>query len=95
MDDRMAERLAERRAQQAANAPRAERCKLCGGLGWILDCNDIGRPGPRMVEFIACPIPDFDCPTSGQEIQGVCFKGPVFTHVSRHPASGIVMRVSK
>lgn len=72
-----------------------ERCPMCGGLGWILDCNDLGKPGPRMVEFIPCIFPE--CPESvnGQPIQSVCFKGIEFQSVARHPTQGYVMSVSR
>jgi hypothetical protein len=36
----------------------ADRCALCGTLGWVLDSSDMDKPGPRMVEMIECPIPD-------------------------------------
>lgn len=70
----------------------APRCPMCGGLGWTLDCNDLGKPGPRMAEFLPCFYPD--CTTSGQAIRSVCFKDAPFTRVSTSPIDGRVMSVS-
>lgn len=69
------------------------KCTLCGGLGWVLDCNDLGKPGPRMVEMQPCMLPD--CEVSGQPVRSVNFPlGPSFDHVSRHPLTGLVMSLS-
>jgi len=73
-------------------ATPAKRCSMCFGLGWVTDCNDLNKPGPRMVEFIPCFHPECDC--SGQEIQSLCFKGIEFQHVSIHPSKHYVMSVS-
>lgn len=70
----------------------AKGCSLCGMLGWVLDSSDVNRPSPRMVELIACPIPD--CEASGQPLQAVVFKGVRFTHASLHPSERYVMSVS-
>jgi hypothetical protein len=71
---------------------QSKRCPMCGGLGWVTDCNDLTKPGPRMVEFIQCFHPE--CDISGQPIASLNFKGVQFQHVSRHPAEGWVMSVS-
>ena len=68
------------------------RCPMCGNLGWVLDCNDLTRPGPRMAEFIECFYPE--CTVSGRPIQSVCFKGVEFQSVAKHPSKGFVMSVS-
>jgi hypothetical protein len=67
-------------------------CSMCGGLGWVLDCNDLGKPGPRMVEMLTCLLPD--CANSGQPIQSVNFPSSRFRSVARHPSEGFVMSVS-
>lgn len=66
-------------------------CSMCRGIGWILDANDIGKPRPRMVEFIECPLPD--CPVAGQPVQNVAFKGTPFDRASAGP-DGRIMSVS-
>lgn len=68
------------------------RCTLCGGLGWVLDCNDLDKPGPRMVEMLPCLLPD--CAASGQPVRSVNFPSSQFRSVARHPLSGFVMSVS-
>ena len=68
-------------------------CTLCHGVGWILDCNDLGKPGPRMLELIACPIPD--CSVSGQEVQSVQMKGIEFDRAAQHPRTGRIMAVHR
>lgn len=70
---------------------RAPRCEMCGGLGWVLDCSDLERPGPRMVEIIECLLPD----CQPQPVQRVVLKvdGLRFTEVSRHPKTGVVMSI--
>lgn len=67
-------------------------CPMCSGLGWVLDCNDLNKPGPRMAEMLPCFYPE--CTTSGQPIRAVSFKDTPFTRVSKHPHSGLVMSVS-
>lgn len=74
-----------------------ERCPMCFNLGWVMDCNDLGKPGPRLVEFMPCFYPE--CKPhpegpSGQPIGGVTFKFNKFNHVTRHPTEGHVLRVS-
>ena len=64
----------------------------CFDIGWVLDCNDLNKTGPRMVEFIPCIYPP--CEASGRPIQSVCFKGIEFKSVARHPVTGVVMSVS-
>lgn len=70
-----------------------ERCPMCGGLGWILDCNDLGKPGPRQAELLPCLLPD--CAASGQPLQSITFsQGPArFTTVTMHPSEGWFMAV--
>jgi hypothetical protein len=70
----------------------ADRCPMCGNLGWVTDCNDLNKPGPRMVEFLPCFYPT--CEVSGQPIQSLNFTGVRFQHVSKHPREGWVMAVS-
>lgn len=68
------------------------RCAMCGDLGWILDCNDLDKPGPRQAEMLPCLTPD--CEASGQPIQTLSFAGPRFDHASAHPRTGVLMSVS-
>jgi hypothetical protein len=70
----------------------SDRCEMCGRLGWVLDCNDLGKPGPRMVEFIPCFHPE--CSVSGQPLGVLSFKGVQFGHVSHHPRDWWVMSLS-
>jgi hypothetical protein len=69
------------------------RCPMCGDLGWILDCNDLGKTGGRMVELIPCILPD--CTTPPQPIESLCFKGVQFEAVVTHPSEGWVMAVKR
>ena len=79
-------------AEPASLKELRSRCPLCGNLGWVLDCNDLTRPGPRMAEFIECFHPE--CTVSGRPIQSVCFKGVEFQSVAWHPSKNFVMSVS-
>lgn len=66
------------------------RCSVCGGAGWIVDCNITQTP--RMLELIACIVPD--CEASGCEVQSIVFKGIQFRAVTTHPADSWVMSLS-
>lgn len=67
-------------------------CPMCGDLGWVLDCNDLGKPGARHVEFIKCFYPECEI---DERIGRLSFKGIRLTEVSRHPAEGYVMSVGE
>jgi len=73
--------------------PAMTDCPLCHGVGWVLDCNDLDKPGPRMLELIACPISD--CEASGQPLQSVQMKGPEFDRAAQHPRTGRIMAVHR
>jgi hypothetical protein len=69
------------------------RCPMCGDLGWTLDCNDLSKPGGRMVELIPCFHPE--CRTPPQPIESLCFKGVQFTAAVRHPSEGWIMAIKR
>lgn len=70
------------------------RCPMCGGTGWVIDCNVVGR-NPIQIELIECFHPMCDITDETRpEIASLVFKGPHFDHVSRHPTEGWIMSVS-
>lgn len=80
-------------AREMGTPLSVDRCTMCGDLGWILDCNDLGKPGSRMVELLPCLLPD--CEASGQPIQNLNFgRGAGFNHVSWQPGKRKIMSVS-
>jgi hypothetical protein len=84
----------DQESQEVEGGEGAEeaRCSMCGRLGWVLDCNDLNKPGPRMAEFIPCFHPE--CTMSGQPLGVLSFKGVQFGHASMHPRDGWVMSLS-
>lgn len=84
-----------RTGRRVARRPGSRaRCPMCGRLGWVLDCNDINRPGPRMVEFMPCFYPT--CEYSGQPIQSLAFKCALpFNRASHHPKGQGIMSVTR
>lgn len=71
--------------------PIKHRCTRCRGVGWVLECNDIGKPGPRQLELLPCIEPI--CTVSGQDLMGLTVNEAHFQHITRHPAENYVMRV--
>ena len=81
------------RAQASAPDPETTKCPLCFRNGWVLDCNDLTKAGPRMFEFIPCFYPT--CPDSGRLVFSVAFKGGAkFRNVARHPSEQYVTSLS-
>lgn len=69
-----------------------EVCPMCGGLGWVLDCNDLTKPGPRHVEFIRCFYPECGI---DEQVERLVFKGIEFQEVVRHAKNRFVMSLGR